>query len=220
MVEVSRSFASKILDNGDEMKTYKTVSMAFLIVLVILLSACQAAQPSDEVQVAVIVALTQTAAALENPAPPVQVVDTPRPSGDYQPLAADECTDLKDALSQTVGLPGEVVSSVPFDDYVNEKSGFGCQIAYSVSGENEPPDVRAVLPGLGWQENDAYAAAGIGGMTTAYQNGDALCLYLSEVKPADENACPLGDGYIQCAMDLPPEQLLRTVSLNCARPVP
>ncbi|WKZ35275.1 MAG: hypothetical protein QY332_16805 [Anaerolineales bacterium] len=202
------------------MKNFNNVSMIVLFVLVMLLSACGPAQPSDEVQVAVIVALTQTAAALENPAPPVEIVETPQPSGDFQPLAADECTNLKDTLSQMVGLPGEVVSSVPFNDFVNEKSGFGCQIAYSVSGENEPPDVRAILPSLGWQENDAYAAGGIGGMATAYQNGEALCLYFSEVKPADENACPTGEGYILCAMELPPEQLLRTVSLNCARPVP
>lgn len=202
------------------MKNFNNVSMIVLFVFVVLLSACGPAQPSDEVQVAVIVALTQTAAALENPAPPVEIVETPQPSGDFQPLAADECTNLKDTLSQMVGLPGEVVSSVPFNDFVNEKSGFGCQIAYSVSGENEPPDVRAILPSLGWQENDAYAAGGIGGMATAYQNGEALCLYFSGVEPADENACPTGEGYILCAMELPPEQLLRTVSLNCARPVP
>ena len=199
------------------MKRNRTYSAVMLFVMLLLASACQPAAQSDELQVKVIVALTQTAAALENPPAPA-VVETQLP-GDYQPLNVEDCTALRDALSQTTGVPGEIASPVPFEDYVNDKTGFGCEITFSITGQDSiTTPATTELAAMGWQENNAYGAAGAGGYVSAYQSGDALCLFTAQVEPADENACPPGQGYIQCMGNLTPDQLLHSVILNCARP--
>ena len=202
------------------MKTNRMILMVMLCAILLLATACQPPDRSDELQVKVIVALTQTAAALENPPAPAEpsAVET-QPPGDYQPLSVEECTGLRDALSQTIGVPGEINSPVPFEDYVNNKAGSGCEVTFSITGQDSlTTPATTGLTAMGWQENNAYGAAGVGGYVSAYQRGEALCLFTAQVEPADENACPTGEGYIQCMGNLAPDQLLHSVILNCARP--
>jgi hypothetical protein len=189
------------------------------LLLALVISACSPqSQQVDEMQVAVIVSLTQTAAALQNqPVAPTEAPATPQPLSDYYPLSTEECTTLEAYISQSVGFTGEITNPVPFNDYVAEKNGDGCQIQYSATRPTElSAQVQPSLTNLGWQEDDSYGAGGIGGSITAFRNSDMLCMYASEVQAADENACPMGEGYISCMMSLPPEALLDTITLNCA----
>jgi hypothetical protein len=189
------------------------------LLLALAVSACSSQpQVSEEVQVAVIVSLTQTAAALQNqPVAPVEAPATPQPLSDYQPLSAEECTTLNAYISQSVGFTGEITSPVPFNDYIAEKNGDGCQIQYTATRPNEiSSQVQASLANLGWQQDDIYAAGGISGFVTAFRNSDMLCMYADQVRAVDENACPIGEGYIICMSSLPPEALLDTTTLNCA----
>ncbi len=194
----------------------KTPYIGLLLMLAV--SACSPQPQVDEVQVAVIVSLTQTAAALQNqPVPPAEAPATPQPSSDYQPLSAEECTTLNAYISQSVGFTGEITSPVPFNDYVAEKNGDGCQIQYTATRPNETTSqVQASLATLGWQQDNIYAAGGVSGSITAFRNSDMLCMYASQVQAVDENACPTGQGYILCMSSLPPEALLDTITLNCA----
>jgi hypothetical protein len=201
------------------MKQMRTTLLVLLCSSLLLASGCAPAGLPDELQVAVIVALTQTAAALE--ASPAQETATPveaPPTGGYQPLPAEECRSLQEAMAQAVGIPGELNSPVPFEDYIKSTSGSGCEIRFSVVGlDSVTTPATAGLKVLGWQENQAYAAGGVGGYVSAYENGDALCLFTSLVEAADENACPSGQGYIQCMGELKPDELRHSVILNCAR---
>lgn len=192
----------------------KKISYIWLL-LALVVSACSTQSQVDEVQVAVIVSLTQTAAALQSQ--PAEIPATSQPLSDYYPLSTEECTTLEAYISQSVGFTGEITSPVPFDDYVTEKNGDGCQIEYAHTRPTElSAQVEASLTSLGWQEDDRYGAGGIGGFSTAFRNSDMLCKYVSAVQAVDENACPFGDDYLRCMMSLPPEALLETTTLNCA----
>ncbi|MBM4428388.1 MAG: hypothetical protein FJ031_14305 [Chloroflexi bacterium] len=194
------------------------------LLLALAVSACSPQpQVSEEVQVAVIVSLTQTAAAPQNqPAPPAETLPTPQPAeafaspqplSDYYPLSSEECTTLEAYISQSVGFTGEITNPVPFNDYVAEKNGDGCQIQYSATRPTElSAQVQPSLTSLGWQEDDRYGAGGIGGSVSAFRNSDMLCMYASQVQAVDENACPTGEGYMLCMMSLPPEALFDTVT--------
>jgi hypothetical protein len=188
------------------------------LLLALAVSACSSQpQVSEEVQVAVIVSLTQTAAALQSQ--PTEIPATPQPLSDYQTLSAEECTTLNAYISQSVGFTGEITSPVPFNDYIAEKNGDGCQIQYTATRPNEiSSQVQASLANLGWQQDDIYAAGGISGFVTAFRNSDMLCMYADQVRAVDENACPVGEDYILCMSSLPPEALLDTITLNCAHP--
>lgn len=215
-----REHREKTIYNEVMMKINSTILMVMLCVMLLLASACQPTSQSEDLQVKVIVALTQTAAALENPPAPAEpsAAET-QPPGDYQPLSVEECTGMRDALSQTLGVPGEINSPVPFEDYVNNKTGSGCEITFSITGQDSiTTPATTGLTAMGWQENNDYGAAGVGGYVSAYRRGEALCLFTAQVEPVDENACPSGQGYIQCMGDLTPDQLLHSVILNCARP--
>jgi len=77
------------------------------------------------------VALTQTAMAIDSPPPALvktKVAPTFDVAGEYQPISEQECSDLDALLSQQTKLPGVITNPAAFDDYVNEKTGFGCKI--------------------------------------------------------------------------------------------
>jgi len=84
------------------------------ILLDLLVTAC-----SQDSYVAIAVALTQTAVVLEELPPPVVSTEAPATAevasdephsqevaapGDFQPLSADECSDLADAMTNTLGV--------------------------------------------------------------------------------------------------------------------
>ena len=188
------------------------------LLLALAVSACSPQSRVDEVQVAVIVSLTQTAAALQNqPALPTEIPATSQSPSDYQPLSAEECTTLNTYISQAVGFTGEITSPVPFNDFVAEKNGHGCQIQYATNGNYDiGSQVITSLATLGWQEDGIYAGPGLTGYGTAFRNSDMLCMYDTNVGAADKSACPIGEGYFLCLTSLPPEALLRTTTLNCA----
>ncbi len=185
------------------------------LLLALAVSACSPQSQVDEVQVAVIVSLTQTAAALQSQ--PAEIPATSQPLSDYYPLSTEECTTLEAYISQSVGFTGEMTSPVPFNDYVLEKNGLGCQIQYATNGNYDTgSQVLTSLATLGWQQDDLYTGPGQTGFATAFRNSDMLCMYGSEIGAADKNACPYGEGYFSCLTSLSPEALLRTTTLNCA----
>jgi hypothetical protein len=196
-------------------------------------------------QVAVAVALTKTAVVLQQPSATVAlqlaspeatiaVTDTfvplPTPistatsSLSYQPLSADECNSLQIAIAQSVGLPGNMQDPAPFADYTNQKTGTGCLASFSnTSGLEENSMGSAVTSALqkqGWTENTLYAAAGPADIVDGYQKAGALCLIDSTSAPSDAALCPNDDNYYHCLGNLQPNQMVHTVTVNCARLVP
>ena len=218
----------------------KTLISALLLSGFIL--ACGSGNAFDQ-QVALVVASTQTALALQQPsatsalqlASPeatIAATDTfvPLPtstptvasSPSYQPLTGDECNNLHVALAQSVGSPGSIQDQAPFTDYINQKSGTGCLMSFSLTsaaGANEMDGaVTSVLQHQGWTENTSYAAAGPADILDGYQKDDALCLTESTFAPVDAKLCPKDGNYFQCLGNLQPYQVIHTVIVNCARP--
>ena len=197
----------------------KTVmALAFLALIV---TACGGGKSFDQ-QVAVVVSLTQTAAAIQAPATaasaPTQVIGE---AGSYQPLNADECLGIQNALSQATGVNATVLNPAPSTDFAKGKSGSGCQVTFSATGNTklDAPIIDA-LKGMGYTENMDYAAAGPGAIAGGYQKADALCLFVARSAPANPSQCPKGSDYYMCMGNLPADQILRTVTVNCARPTP
>jgi hypothetical protein len=207
-----------------------------LFVIVLLVSifalACGPEKTFDQ-QVAAVVASTQTALALQQPsatsasplASPeatIAVTSTVVPSSGYQPLSADDCNNLHTALAQSVGSPGSIRDSAPFMDSTNQKSGTGCLMSFlltSAAGANGlDSTVTSVLQNQGWTENKSYAAADPADVLDGYQKNGALCLIESTSTPADAKLCPRDSNYYHCLANLQPSQIVRIVTINCAKP--
>jgi len=199
----------------------------FITIFALLLNACGGNNQNFDKEVAVVVALTQTAMAMDNPPPTpatTEAAPTAEPTGDYQPISEQECSDLNALLSQQTGIAGAVTNPAPFDDYVNETSGFGCAISLTTTRADEKSNqlwgaASEALGADGWVEDMMYGAGGIGGSIGAYRKGDQLCLTASYVGPIDKSLCPEGEGYFNCVQNLPPEQIRYGFDANCARPV-
>ena len=129
------------------MKNKKTTVLLTVVTLSLLITACGTGSEDFDREVAVIVALTQTAMANNSaPAPVVtEAAPTTAPAGDYQPISEQECSNLNAILSQQTGIAGVMVSPAPFDDYVNEKTGFGCKITLITTRADESGDGPASL---------------------------------------------------------------------------
>ena len=226
------------------MNPRKTKTLIIVLLLFGFILACGSENAFDQ-QVAVDVALTQTALALQQPSATsalqfalpeatIAATDTfvPLPtstptvvsSPSYQPLSADECNNLHVALAQGVGSPGSIQDPAPFTDFTNQKSGTGCLMSFSLTsatGANGMDSVvTSVLQNRGWTENTSYAAAGPADVLDGYQNADALCLLDFTSAPSDASLCPKDANYYQCLGDLQPYQVVHTVTVNCARLMP
>jgi len=209
------------------LKIKKATVLLTVVTLSLLITACGAGNEDFDREVAVIVALTQTAMANDSAPAPVgtEAAPTTAPAGDYQPISEQECSDLNAILSQQTGIAGVMLSPAPFNDYVNEKTGFGCEIALTTTRADEKSNqlwgaASEALEADGWVEDLMYGAGGIGGSIGAYRKGDQLCLTASYVGPIDKSLCPEGEGYFNCIQNLPPEQIRNGFDLNCAQPVP
>ena len=223
----------------------KKIRTLVSIVLISLFALACGSENAFDQQVAVVVALTQTAAALQQPsatfalqlASPeamIEATDTFAPlptstptfasSPSYQPLNADECNNLQVALAQSVGAAGDIQDPAPFTDYTNQKSGTGCLMSFSLTspaGANGMDSaVTSALQNRGWTENTSYAAAGPADVLDGFQNADELCLLDFTSAPNDASVCPKDANYYQCLGNLQPYQVVHTVTVNCARLVP
>lgn len=150
------------------------------------------------------------------------------PQQDYTPLSVGDCSALNSVVSAGTGFSMTTISSVPFDDYVNSKTGTGCQLSI-VTTRAVVSDFNALmkpaetaLTSLGWQLDGRYGAAGIGGYQIGYSKGDQLCLVRVETKPIDASLCPGGTGQplTVCWNTLAPDQMQVSLILNCAQASP
>jgi hypothetical protein len=209
-------------------------------IIVLLVSALAAACGSEntfnqQVAVAVVVGLTETAVALQQPSatPALQLASpeatiaaagTVVSSSSYQPLSADECNNLNAALAQSLGSPGDIRDSAPFTDSTNHISGTGCLMSFfptSAAGANGMVSaVTSVLQKQGWAENKSFASADPADVLDGYQKDDALCLIEFTSAPADAKLCPRNSNYYHCLANLQPSQVMHIVIVNCARPAP
>ena len=141
------------------------------------------------------------------------------PSG-LQPLSAAECSDLADAMSQTLGIPGETAEA-PFQDHVSQRMGTGCQTTITGTGlDFESVQVvqnalRRMIQAQGWYEDFRYGGGGPTGELTGFRQANKLCRLSVGWEPSQDANCP-SDQPIQ-ACELSPEQKLYTVSLNCVQ---
>ncbi|MFZ1043460.1 MAG: hypothetical protein WCA79_05400 [Anaerolineales bacterium] len=220
------------------MKSTKIKVLVIVLLVSVLAAACGPENTfNQQVAVAVVVGLTETAVALQQPSPSptpalqltspeatIAAVGTVVSFSGYQPLSADECKNLNVALAQSVGSPGSIQDPAPFADYINQKNGIGCLMSFSLTsttGANGMDSaVTSVLQSQGWAENTSYRAASPTRVLEGYQNADALCLLDFSSAPADAKLCLKYGNYDQCMGNLQPSQIVRIVTINCAKPVP
>ncbi len=142
------------------------------------------------------------------------------PGGVYQPLDAETCGALADAMTQTLGV--EVVTEqAPFQDYIGGGFGVGCQMTARGSGldfESFPvvaEALKAMLGEGGWEEDIQYAADGPTGTASGLRQANGLCLMRVNWNPAEDANCPADQPIAVC--DLAPEQKLYEIVLHCAQ---
>lgn len=207
-----------------------------LFSLSIFVTACGGMDQDTEI--AVIVALTQTAAAQQQPqmentqteasatvaateAPVIASTDTPVSvlSG-YQPYAL--CADLNASASANNGLAGTLSSPVPFNDFITGQTGTACQILYSTTNAALPADAdpfratTSMLAAQGWAEDMNYGAGGATGLTTAFRKDSTLCMVGYERRPVDRALCSSDEPIGSCFEKLAPEQIVYTLTLTCS----
>ena len=223
----------------------RKIKISIMVLLCGALALACGLENSFNQQVAVVVALTQTAVALQQPSatfalqlaspeatiaatstfvPLPTVSPTATSSLNYKPLSAEECNNLQVALAQSVGFPGNIQDPAAFTDYVKQSSGTGCLVRFSLTynmGVNSiDGTVSSALQKQGWTENTAYAAAGPSEVLDGYQKGNALCLVDFTSAPTDAKLCPKDANYYNCLGNLQPYQVVHIVTVNCARTLP
>ncbi|MBL6965639.1 MAG: hypothetical protein ISR60_03705 [Anaerolineales bacterium] len=194
---------------------------ALALLLIPFVSACGAAQSGPtEAEIAIAVALTQTAIALE--AQPPTAEPSPTPEDALQPISEEACNTLSTAIGQTVGFLGEI-SQVPFEDEISHLSGTACEIKHEVSGVNfeNPLNVFQLidetLQTQGWQEDPQYMAIGFVGEIRGYRSGNGLCRLWVNGNATDNALCADHATMNTCWPTLTPEQRLINITLLCAQ---
>ncbi len=140
--------------------------------------------------------------------------------GSYQPLNSVDCTDLADAMANTIGVKVET-DTAAFDDYVGGDSGSGCQMMATGTGDDfesysQVADaLEEMLTARGWIEDVQYAADGPIGTATGFQEENGLCLLRAGWEPSEDADCPSDQPISAC--ELAPKQQLYTITLNCAQ---
>jgi hypothetical protein len=139
---------------------------------------------------------------------------------DLQPLSSAECSDLADAMSQTLGIPGETAEA-QFQDHVSQRMGTGCQTTITGTGlDFESVQVavnalRRMIQAQGWYEDFRYGGGGPTGELTGFRQANKLCRLLVGWDPSEDANCPSDQPIYAC--ELSPEQKLYTISLNCVQ---
>ncbi len=151
--------------------------------------------------------------------PTAEANPTSELSSSFQPLDAETCSELADTLASATGVD-VTTDDAPFEDYVSNESGRGCQATAGGTGQDfaspsaVATDVGAAMTAQGWTEDPQYAAGGPTGMSAAYRQDDDLCILQVNWEPSPDANCP--DDQPIAACELTPEQQLYTVDLNCA----
>lgn len=230
----------------------KTLSVVSALILISIFAVSCAPKDLSK-DIAVIVALTQTAAALQQPAlsvsataepqqptaiptqvpvteptqtPAAAPTQAPVVAAGYQPFNIDQCNALKDDLSAGIGYPGVVIAPVPFEDFINKKTGLGCEITISQTGQYVTDmnalmnPAKGVMDGQGWTIDQAYGVAGAGAIGWAYRKDATICMTVFSMQETDPALCPGNEPVSVCWSRLAPEQLKYSAKLNCSTYVP
>lgn len=204
--------------------------MILLLLAALLLPACG---PPDEESIAIIVELTQTAAAQATEAATAAMPEATEElqaifSGDLQPLDPAECDALAAAMGQALSAQIEQIN-VPVEH--QGKIGGGCQ-AIAVGNDLDFTDMmsvdefmRGMLLERGWLEDrTAPACLGTGGWgpgasAFCYTRDIALCEVFIHINPIDASLCSDDEPITICFDGLTPEQIVYNINLTCARDI-
>ena len=139
----------------------------------------------------------------------------------YVPLSPAECTALGTTMMQTLGVP-VMVAQAPFQDYVSGQSGTGCEMTATGTGadftslDGTEEALGTALEAQGWSEDIQYQAGGPTGIGSGWRKGSDLCLLNVGWQPSPAANCPQDQPVSAC--NVPPEEQIYTISLNCAQP--
>ena len=153
----------------------------------------------------------------ETVAPETTVAST---GGDFQPLSPAACSDLANAMAQTMGVEA-ATAEAPFQDYISGKTGVSCQAMATGTGLDfddfwsGTEDLKRMLEAQGWQEDISYMAGGPTGAGSGFRKDNGLCLLLAGWELSEDADCPTDKPIGLC--ELSPEQKLYTIELNCAQ---
>jgi len=204
-----------------------TKPVILFLLAALMLSACG---PSDEENIAIIVSLTQTAAAqATEPANAAMPEATEAPQvifpGDLQPLDPAECGELAAAMGKA--LPAQVEQINVAVEH-EAKTGGGCQ-AIAVGDDLDFTDMMSVAEAMrgmlverGWSEDlTAPACLGTGGWgpgasAFCYIRESALCEVFVHIDPIDASLCSDDEPITVCFANLTPEEIIYTINLTCA----
>jgi archaellum component FlaG (FlaF/FlaG flagellin family) len=190
--------------------------MTGLTLAVLLLTGCGEAPAEPTLEATPILPTATSTPAMATAVPKA----TAEASSDLQPLSSAECSDLADAISQTLGIPGETANA-PFQDHVSQRMGTGCQTTITGTGlDFESVKVvqnalRGMIAVQGWYEDFRYGGGGPTGELTGFRQANRLCRLLVGWEPSEDANCPSDQPIYEC--ELSPEQKLYTVSLNCVQ---
>jgi len=190
--------------------------MIGLTLAVLLLAGCGGAPAEPTLEAT---SIPPTATPIPPTATAVPTATAEAQSG-LQPLGSAECSDLADAMSQTLGVSGETTEA-PFQDHVSQRMGTGCQTTITGTGlDFEDVQVvgnalRSMIQAQGWYEDFRYGGGGPTGELTGFRRANNLCRLLVGWEPSEDADCPSDQPIFMC--EIPPEQKLYTISLNCVQ---
>lgn len=143
---------------------------------------------------------------------------------EYVPLPLEHCNGLLNALSDSLGIRGELEESASFFDYALMSHGDACRVTLEgtgdvVKGLMEVTDrIRSLLVDMGYAEDPALAADGPIGAAAGFRKEEDLVLMRVLVEPAE------GVGLLSIrplpVSELAPEERLYTIVMEGARFTP
>lgn len=145
-------------------------------------------------------------------------IETPV-SASYQPLAEQECVDLRDAVASTLGVDA-TLSTADFSDFVSGQTGSGCLVTATGTGETfsnflaVATQLQEMLTDRGWVVDMAYLADGPTGTAMGLRLGQKLALLHVGWQPSADANCPADKIITDCG--LTPAQQIYTITLNSA----
>jgi hypothetical protein len=167
-------------------------------------------------------------AAIEGPSQECVAAVQSAMQGGLQPLPADECRDLADAMAQTLAIGVETTDTF-IERSWHEQQGTACQLTAIGNGLNfdnimvAQDGVKAILEARGWvEETQAPMCLGKGGWgpgasTSCFTQADRICEAFVYVEPLEDELCPGNEPISACLDRLAPEQRIYTVILTCAQ---